>query len=245
MSSYQFDLWSNMVSVHDLWQFESPVLNHSFIVNAAWKPLSQLFNLVTLDSLILAKIFRIFLHVVARWWRARVSAICGCCDSRAAVFTNTWQRFVGKNNWACRGVDTYSCLQGWHKDLTLMAVQHRHQLGLEPEKMSFTSLHQHRHSLSFTTMTLTPSADDFSLFPLLYFLVPSTFPSPSFQSLFCFNLCQFLSQSLFPNLFCLLPLAKPFQWHTTEFLPTFLPPSSISLCGTVALDFCDDFICLS
>lgn len=140
-------------------------------------------NFLILSRLILwfwLKIFRIFLRVVARWWRARVSAICGCCDSRAAVFTNTWQRFVGKNNWACHGVDTYSCLQGWHKDLTLMAVQHRHQLGLEPEKMSFTSLHQHRHSLSSTTMTLIPSADDFSLFPLLYFLVSSTFSSPSF-----------------------------------------------------------------
>lgn len=181
MLSYQFDLWSNMVSVHDdLWQFESPFLNHSFTVNVAQKPFSQLFDHIALDSLILAKIFRIFEHVVARWWRARVGPICGCCDSRAAVFTNTWQRFVGKNNWACRGVDTYSCLQGWHKDLTPVAVQHRHQLGLEPEKMSFTSLHQHRRSLSSTTITLTPSADYFFLFPLLYFLVPSTFPSPSF-----------------------------------------------------------------
>lgn len=99
---------------------------------------------------------------------ARGGTTCGCCDSRAAVFTNTWQKFVGKNNWAWRGVDTYSCLQGWNKDLTPAAVQHRHQLGLEPEKMSFTSLHQHRRSLSSTTMTLTPSANN-SLFCISLF----------------------------------------------------------------------------
>lgn len=77
------------VSVHGLRPFESLAVNHSFIVDVAQMPLSQLFDLVTLDSLIRAKIFRIFVHVVERWWQARVGTICGCCDSRAAVFTNT------------------------------------------------------------------------------------------------------------------------------------------------------------
>lgn len=65
--------------------------------------------------------------------------ISACCDSGAAVCTNTWLSFVGRYNWGWRGVDTSSCLQGWNKDLTPAAVRRRHQLGLEPEKMSFTS----------------------------------------------------------------------------------------------------------
>lgn len=38
------------------------------------------------------------------------------------------------------------------------------------------------------------------------------------------------------------PTCKSFPVHNTDFLPTFLPSLNISLCGTVALDFCDDFI---
>lgn len=164
-----------------------------------------------------------------------------CCGSGTVGCTNTWPSFVGKHNWGWRSVDTSSCLQGWNKDLTPAAVQHRHQLGLEPEKMSFTS--------SINTAILSPSQPQMSLtffcllwlFPYLplalLLLTPMHHSSASAQVPF----------SIPPSQLCLvaLPLANPFQWHNIDFLPTFLPSFDISLSGTVALDFCDDFICLS
>lgn len=88
----------------------------------------------------------------------------------AAVCTNTWLSFVGKYNWGWRGVDTFSCLQGWNKDLKPAAVQRRHQLGLEPEKMSFTS------SINTTVLSLSLSFTTTRLFhlpPLLVTLLVS------------------------------------------------------------------------
>lgn len=193
--------------------------------------------------------FSIIVQIVVRWGRTCVRMSSACCDSGAAVCTNTWLSFVGKYNWGWRGVDTSSCLQGWNKDLTPAAVQRRHQLGLEPEKMSFTS--------SINTAVLSPSQPQvfltflhsLELSPRLFILLRSSnvFPSTSLCSLQSVPLPlqpEFLSLVLPPYFpwFSLLPLANPFQWHNTDFLPTFLPSLNISLCGTVALDFCDDFI---
>lgn len=104
--------------------------------------------------------------------------VSACCDSGAAVCTNTWLGFVGRHNWGWRGVDTSSCLQGWNKDLTPAAVRHRHQLGLEPEKMSFTS--------SINTAVLSPSQPHISSYPpqlFPYLVVDLLFSSsPSFRS---------------------------------------------------------------
>lgn len=184
--------------------------------------------------------------------------------------TRGWVLLGG--NWGRRGVDTSSCLQGWNKDLTPAAVQHRHQLGLEPEKMSFTSsintailsvLHNHK-SLFFTfflaKLSLARWWSNFTLSPLIRTRIPFS----SIRPTIFFSIVQLSSEPL-PSLLCLkhpssslacvplslppyfprlslLPLATPFQWHTTDFLPTFLPSLNIGLCGTVALDFCDDFI---
>lgn len=146
-----------------------------------------------------------------------------CCDSRAAVCTNTWLSFVGMYNWGWRGVDTSSCLQGWNKDLTPAAVQHRHQLGLGPAKMSFTP--------SVNTAVLSPSQPhaSFTFFysPWLFLsrhLLYSFSPHPHFTLL---NIPlplqpKFLSHSLLLLVFALSPpTCKSFpvtqHWFSANF----------------------------
>lgn len=74
-----------------------------------------------------------------------------------------------------------------------------------PENFSYIS------SFSFFSYGVLPSPSSRSHSPMR--------PSSASASL------EFPSQPLCPNfpLFSLLPLANPFQWHNTDFLPTFLP----------------------
>ena len=150
--------------------------------------------------------------------------------------------FVGRYNWGWRGVDISSCLQGRNKDLTPAAVQRRHQLGLEPDKMSFTSPIN-------TSILPAPQPHVSLLRSRLYFtLVPQNFfpPHPllllSFPPLHPSSASATVPPSLLPL------VSSSSHWRilssdtTLIFLPTFLPSLNISLCGTVALDFCDDFI---
>lgn len=156
------------------------------------------------------QIFRIIVQVLTWWWcggQPVLKMICACCDSGAAVFTNTWRRFVGKNNWGWRCVDTSSCLQGWNEDLTPTAVPQRHQLGLEPGKMSFPS----------SRSTLCPSQPWAFYLPLLL----TSLGSPPVFSIFI-SCCPFTLILLSPK------HPSSVSAALISFLNPFFPTCSVS-----------------
>lgn len=158
---------------------------------------------------------------VIRWGRTCVDMIPACCDSAGLLCAQThgWVLWVGWGggvyNWSWLGVDTSSCLQGWNTDLTPTAVQRRHQLGLEPEKMSFTSsINTAVHSpsqpqVSFTFFLSSQVFFFYVLISLYLNLYPIFFPPPLYP-LQCVPLplsalIPPLDPSLPPNFPSLLP----------------------------------------
>lgn len=144
--------------------------------------------------------------------------------------THGWVR---RYNWGQHSVDTSSCLQGRNKDLTPAAVRYRHQLGLEPEKMSFTSSFNDSHKSALPSST----PFNFSFIFVFSFIRPTSFPSP-YTSLSKAS----ASQSLPPYFPFILPSSKTFPVTQHWFSANFSSLLEQHLCGTVALDFSDDFI---
>lgn len=144
--------------------------------------------------------------------RPCVNTISACCDSGA--FAQTHSR-VGEHRRGQEGVDTSSCLQGWNQDLTPAEVRRRHQLGLEPEKMSFTF----SINAGVLSLSLAPSSAPLNFsFLSPVFLQQFSFPATLRETL------QITTLSVPPPfLLIFLPLEKAFQWHNPDFLPTFLP----------------------
>lgn len=160
--------------------------------------------------------------------------------------THGW---VGRYNWGQHSVDTSSCLQDWNKDLTPAVVQHRHQLGWSQRKCLSPPL-----STPLFTLLHSPKSYSFTFFhslKLFFYLCISLYSSSIFPHSF-FSLSKaslFLcspSCSLNPSSLPLLlppPTCKSFPvtqlWFSANFSSLL---EHISLCGTVALDSCDDFI---
>lgn len=184
-------------------------------------------------------IFRIIVHIVIRGGRACVHMISACCDSGAAVCTNTWLSFVGKYNWGWCGVDTSSCLHGagikiWHPQRssidTSWAWSQRKCLSPPLSTLPFSLLHNHKFLSPFSTLYNFSCVSSFTLFTVFP-------PHPNFtlQSIPLPLQPKFLSQSLLLNfpLFS-LSLSSPLQILSSDttliFCQLFFPPwTSVSV----------------